>query len=214
MNIIILIIDALRPDHLGCNGYHRKTSPNIDNLAEEGISFLNAYCALPRTDPSITSILTSMYPHSHGVRLVAKNKADMSLSSLPEILKGHEYKTAFIGPAVIHDPIIKKGFDEFNLLKWRIKNKINRIMYKVLNPKNFLSVTEQHISIAKKWIKKNYNKNFFLCMHFTDSHWPYIIPNPYEHMFDPNYKGKHDFITLGDGKFARGDLVVGNLKLP
>jgi len=86
MNIILLIIDALRPDHLGFNGYHRNTSPNIDNLAKEGVFFENTYTTLPRSDPSITSILTGMYPHSHGVRLVANNKINPSITTFPAIL--------------------------------------------------------------------------------------------------------------------------------
>ena len=101
MNVILILIDALRQDHLGINGYHRNTSPNIDKLAEEGILFLNAYCTLPRSDPTITSILTGMYPHSHGVRLMANNKLNPSITTLPEILKSHGYKTAFIKPGSI-----------------------------------------------------------------------------------------------------------------
>lgn len=62
MNIILIIVDALRPDHLSINSYKRDTSTNIDTLAKEGTSFSNAYCPLPRTDPSKMSIFTGMCP--------------------------------------------------------------------------------------------------------------------------------------------------------
>ena len=61
MNIILIIVDALRPDHLSMNSYGRPTSPNLDKFAKEGTYFSNAYTSLPRTDPSIMSILTGMY---------------------------------------------------------------------------------------------------------------------------------------------------------
>jgi len=65
MNVILIIMDALRPDHLSINGYSRNTSPNIDKLEEEGTRFLNTYCTLPRTDPS---------PEVHNVQSVRTNK--------------------------------------------------------------------------------------------------------------------------------------------
>ena len=65
-NVILIVIDALRPDHLGCYGYQRDTSPNIDKLAKEGIIFKNAYANAPWTKPSVATIFTSLYPNLHG----------------------------------------------------------------------------------------------------------------------------------------------------
>jgi len=214
MNIILILADALRPDHLGVNGYSKDTSPNIDRISKQGTSFINAYCPLPRSDPSITSILTGMYPHSHGIRLVHNKKLNPSISMLPEILCSHDYKTAFMGGSGLHNEGLERSFGDFSLLLWKIKNKFKRGIYKIPNPKNFLSVSQQYTDIAMKWIKKNSGKKFFLFLHYEDLHWPYIIPKPYETMFDPGYKGKHDFNTLANGKFSRGDILFGNVKLP
>lgn len=214
MNIILLIVDALRPDHLGMNGYPKNTSPNMDNLSKEGTIFLSAYTTLPGTDPSLTSIFTGLYPHSHGVRLIYNKQINPSLATLPEILDSHGYKTAFMGGGGLYNPNIRKGFEKFNLITWKIRNKIQRGIYKVFNPKNFLGATEQYTDIAINWIKKNKDKEFFLCFHPTDLHWPYQPPIPFGDMFDPNYKGKHDFNTLADGKFTRGDIIFGNIKFP
>ena len=214
MNVILIVVDALRPDHLGVNDYNRDTSPNIDRFSKQGTSFLNTYCTCPRSDPSISSILTGMYPHNHGVRLVYGNKPNPSITHLPEILQTHGYKTAFMGSGGLRDTSQKRGFDDYNLLLWKIRNKIGRGIYKIINSNNFLGVTQQFTDSAIEWIKKNSNKNFFLFLTLIDLHWPYEMPKPFDHIFDPNYKGNHDFMTMANGKFSRGDMIFGNIKLP
>ena len=58
-NVIIVTMDALRADHLGCYGYRRNTSANIDKIAREGVLFLNAIAQGSFTPPSLPSILTT-----------------------------------------------------------------------------------------------------------------------------------------------------------
>ena len=62
-NVILIIIDALRPDNLGCYGYEKNTSPNIDRLAEQGILFKNAFSSAPFSGASIASLMTSLAPY-------------------------------------------------------------------------------------------------------------------------------------------------------
>ncbi|MFC1800385.1 sulfatase-like hydrolase/transferase, partial [Candidatus Eisenbacteria bacterium] len=66
-NVVLIVVDALRPDHLGCYGYSRPTSPNIDELAAGGIVFETAITQAPWTKASFPSFLTSLYPFQHGV---------------------------------------------------------------------------------------------------------------------------------------------------
>src|SRR5262245_57627106 len=68
-NVILLVVDPLRADHLGCYGYARSTSPRIDEWAESGMRFTRAYSASSWTAPSVVSILTALYPAAHGVEL-------------------------------------------------------------------------------------------------------------------------------------------------
>ena len=211
MNIILIIVDALRPDHLAVNGYFRNTSPSIDNLSKEGTSFLNCYTSLTRTDPSVTSILTGLYPHMHGVRMVYNNKLDPNIPSLPQILRDHGYKTAYIGEHV-HKYGIERGFDNFLLLRWDIKNRIKKLVYGITRPDEKIGAAYQYTGTAVSWIKKNMKNKFFVCLHYNELHWPYH--SPFENIFDKDYNGKHDFNTLGDGKFIRGDIIFGNVKLP
>ena len=66
-NIVLIVVDALRPDFLGCYGYDRPTSPNIDALARRGALFETAVAHAPWTKTSFASFLTSLYPFQHGV---------------------------------------------------------------------------------------------------------------------------------------------------
>lgn len=66
-NIVLITIDTLRADHLSCYGYARKTSPNIDKIAQKGVTFKNAIAPSSWTAPSVASLCTSLYPISHGI---------------------------------------------------------------------------------------------------------------------------------------------------
>ncbi len=67
MNILLIIEDALRPDHLGCGGYRKATSPVIDSLAREGVVFRNAISTASHTLPPIVSLLMSQWTCTHGI---------------------------------------------------------------------------------------------------------------------------------------------------
>jgi len=67
MKVIFYVLDSLRADHLSCYRYSKKTSPNIDAMAAEGVLFENAFSASTWTRPSASSLLTGLYPLRHGV---------------------------------------------------------------------------------------------------------------------------------------------------
>jgi arylsulfatase A-like enzyme len=94
-NIILITIDALRADHLGCYGYARNTSPNIDKLAKEGVLFTQAIAQSSHTPPSTASILTSTLPHTH-LLLHWGDTIRPGLATLPAVLKANGYQTFFI----------------------------------------------------------------------------------------------------------------------
>ena len=64
MNVIVYVLDQLRPDFLSCYGFGRETSPNIDALALDGVCFKNAYATSSWTKPSCASLLTGQYPRA------------------------------------------------------------------------------------------------------------------------------------------------------
>src|SRR5882672_7882894 len=92
-NVLLVTIDTVRADRLGCYGYGRKTSPHIDRLAEQGALFENAYTPLPRTTQAVASILTGRYPKSHGARGLFSTLSGANLT-LAEILTERRYDTA------------------------------------------------------------------------------------------------------------------------
>ena len=94
-NILLVTIDTLRADHLSSYGYHRKTSPNIDALAAEGVRFEHAYCTIPLTGPSHVSLFSSRYPQEHGVRINGVPiPKDSKWLYLPQILRRFGYFNA------------------------------------------------------------------------------------------------------------------------
>lgn len=159
-NVIIVVIDALRPDHLRCYGYGKNTSPNIDRLAKESTLFKACVTVYPRTTPSAVSMLTGLYPHTHGVRnLVIKKeeKRKWSNLTLTRILKNEEYDTGVF--SAIDLPMQVFGKDELSArATFRSDQK----------------VTEKAIS----WLKLNRKKRrpFFLMLWLNSPHWPYSPP--------------------------------------
>jgi arylsulfatase A-like enzyme len=112
-NVLLVTIDTLRADHLGCYGYERDTSPNIDALAAESLRFTRAGSPRAKTTPAIASLFTGLYPHGHGVRDLLKPLApDVPL--LAESLRRAGYKSgAVIGNWVLNRERagLERGFD-------------------------------------------------------------------------------------------------------
>ncbi len=208
MNVVLIVIDALRFDHLGISGYDRDTSPNIDKIAKESIFFSNAITAIPSTTPSIASMMTGLYPHSHGLRFIHRQKLNPKMTTLAEILQAHGYKTIGYDLDSVGDGL-EKGFDEFSLLQWRVINKIRRMLKKTVKWNYKIEEAEELTHFAKRQIKKHKDKKFFLYLHYADMHWPYEPPEPFGELFDPDYNGDHLFNKLGNG-ISRGQLIFNN----
>ena len=102
-NVLLIAVDTLRPDHLGCYGYERPTSPHIDALAAEGIRFTHAQSPRAKTTPAMASVLTGLYPHDHGVRDLTTPLAP-DVPTIAEQFVGAGYRTA----AVIGNFVLQK----------------------------------------------------------------------------------------------------------
>ena len=89
---MLIVVDTLRRDHLGCYGESRPLSPAIDALARESVRFDRAYTTAPWTQPAVASMLTGLYPSGHGLHRVAR--LPDTLETLPEILRERGYTTA------------------------------------------------------------------------------------------------------------------------
>jgi len=113
LNVIVILLDAVRSDHLGCYGYERETTPNIDRLAAKGVIFENAYATASHTLESVPSIFTSTYPSTHNVGTFSSGFPKKILL-LPEIFKSRGYKTALFGNTVISEKFgYHRGIDHY-----------------------------------------------------------------------------------------------------
>jgi choline-sulfatase len=178
-NIILIVVDALRPDFLGCYGYDRPTSPNIDDLAAGGVLFENAIAHASWTKPSFATLLTSLYPFQHGVTDWESVMPD-TVSTMPEVLRAHGYATLGIITmlGLTGEYQVIRGIDA---------------LYEA--PKHELNSTET-TAIADSMIAAS-PRPFFLLIHYHDAHWPYKPADQYVDQVrregDPSLGASHGF---------------------
>jgi len=112
-NFIVILIDDLRWDELGCMGHPYVKTPHIDRIAREGVLCRNAFVVAPLCSPSRASFLTGRYPHSHGITDNTNRSAQSyELKTFPRALHDAGYETAFIGKWHMgNDPQPRPGFD-------------------------------------------------------------------------------------------------------
>ena len=109
-NILLFTIDACRPDHFGCYGYGRNTTPNIDKIASEGALFTHAFSQSAWTTPGMISIFTSLYPPTHGVDVKSSTLKEDVLT-LPKVLKENGYVAPVLPKFVDIQNYWHLGFD-------------------------------------------------------------------------------------------------------
>lgn len=128
LNIILITLDSARADHLGAYGYDKNTSPNIDRIAAQGVLFKRATNQSSWTNPSIISILTSLYPLVHGVEgrgKVVREELDTPI----EVLRRHGYSAPSLSYLSTTPDYANVGFepvDEKDPISWLKKNKARK----------------------------------------------------------------------------------------
>src|SRR5258708_2641542 len=112
-NVVLITIDTLRADHLGCYGYTQIKTPNIDSLAAAGARFARAFTVVPVTLPSHTAMLTGTYPMLSGMHDFSGNKLSPQQPTLATVLKQSGYATgAVVASAVLDSRFgLNQGFD-------------------------------------------------------------------------------------------------------
>ena len=176
---ILITIDTLRADHLGCYGYLRKTSPAIDWLAERSLFYEKAFSPISYTVPSIVSMLTSRYPSFHYMGFLQGTKRLPSKReiTLQEVLHNKGVRTAaFVSTIMLNKRHIglNRGFDIYD----------DTVHESELNRKDVLfRRAEETMSKALRWLDSHHKESFFLWIHFMDVHGPYNPPPPYNKLF-------------------------------
>ncbi|MEP7008855.1 MAG: sulfatase-like hydrolase/transferase [Acidobacteriota bacterium] len=187
-NLILISIDTLRADRLGCYGGPHPASPAIDAMAHEGTRFANAYAAAPWTLPSHMTMMTGLYPSAHGVNPDRRQFAGIQnsserfqirgsdkLATLAERLSRLGYRTAAIteGGWVAAKFGFDQGFDRY-----------------VAHDDDNLDQGTQRLAL--EWLATQPETSekpgsdarpFFLFLHTYQVHQPYHQPPPYDALF-------------------------------
>lgn len=182
MRILMLDLDSLRPDHMGCYGYLRNTTPNIDKIAKEGICYTNYYCSDAPCLPSRTALMSGRFGIHTGVVNHGGEAADMrhegknrgfkdhiASESLPAILQKIGMRTVTISPFPEHHGnwTFYAGFSE------------------VYNTKRLGFDASHFYPTIKDWIDRNAEEdNWFLHVNFWDPHTLYTTPKEYGNPFE------------------------------
>jgi arylsulfatase A-like enzyme/tetratricopeptide (TPR) repeat protein len=197
LDVVVVTIDTLRPDHLHCYGYPNIETPALDSIAQKGVLFENAVTPTPLTPPSHASIFTGQYPTEHHVRNTGGFVLQSSSRTLAKILNEQGWDTAaFVGSAVL-----KKAFG-FNVGF----NVYDDQMPKPGKGDEFREDPERRagevVDRAIAWLNQQSGKPYFLWVHLYDPHLPYRPPGE----FAQKYKA-HPY----DGEIAYADQQLGRL---
>ena len=206
-NIIILLVDALRSDHLSAYGYPLPTSPAIDRLAREGVLFRNCYAVSNWTVPTHASIFTGLYPSSHG-NFSMYSSLDPTIPTLAHILAGKGYRTAsFTDNRLLGSRYgLARGFQ-----KALGVDNVNKVSLTILRLWERLrgnrSMSKTILDVAGKWIenKSPRRRPFLVFVNFLDAHAPYRPKKPYIFDFLRSLPDKNVNTELA-GKFTTDEV--------
>jgi len=212
VNFLLIGIDTLRADHLSCYGYVRKTSPRIDELANEGVIFTRAYANGIPTHPSWTTILTGVHPLRHKiVTHMGNTKLSKSIPMIQEILREHGYVTG-----AVDNMFLKYG----SFYAWFTRGfDIYSHPGGIPAPEAGLKVQAEDVTRASmKLIDElaKTGKPFFVFLHYWDPHGPYKPPPPFDTLFWKEEVLRDSelldyVISQYDGEVAYADSMVGKL---
>jgi arylsulfatase A-like enzyme len=242
LNVVLISIDMLRPDHLGCHGYARDTSPAIDRLAREGVRFAQHISSAPWTLPAHAAMFTSVPDSVHGVVDPIGTALAPGFVTLAERLSAAGYATGgvFAGPYLHPAFGLAQGFDRYvdrgqytseveldARHEWSMSEAVTRASHH--------GVTNEDVyATARGFIEEHAGeRSFFAFVHLWDVHFDFTPPAPYDRMFDPDYTGPvtgRDFffdpainvampardlehlVALYDGEIRWTDEIVGRIR--
>ncbi|MCZ6689427.1 MAG: sulfatase [Planctomycetota bacterium] len=217
--MLLISIDTLRADHLGCYGYARDTSPHIDTLAREGALFRWAIASGSRTLPSHVALFTSVYAPIHGADLPNK-RLENRLPVLPGVLKDAGYATLgfYSGHFLRPQDGFARGFDHYYNCSTYVKPGDEVVHDVIFNrtpgPDEVPGSTNPLIlGSLESWLEKPPQEPFFAFVHIWDVHMPYAPPSPYDKMF-PQGDGLDPYeraIALYDGGIRATDEMIGDV---
>lgn len=219
-NILMIGSDTLRADRLSALGYRRALTPNIDQLTEQGVLFANCYVPCARTAPSLVSLMTGTWPHTHGIRdnFVADTETRLKVDALPQLLKAQGYRTAAISDWCGGDMgKFSFGFDYTDLPEdqWNLTylirqgpkdlrlfvslfthNRLGRLLLPEIYYLGGVPLTQPMGRRARRLVSRlaESAQPFFLNVFYSTTHPPFASEWPwYTRFADPAYAGESKF---------------------
>jgi arylsulfatase A-like enzyme/Flp pilus assembly protein TadD len=196
-NIILITIDTVRADHVGCYGATGVSTPTLDGLARDGIVFERALAQVPLTFPSHASMMTGLYPFQNGAQDFTSPPLDSRFRTLAQALREHGYSTGAVVSsfALDHSWGLARGFDFYD--DAFSPESYNKRELGLVERK-----AEESVTHALSWLQRTPKRPFFLWLHLYDPHSPYDPPEPFHSRFAGH---------LYDGEIAYADQQLGRL---
>jgi arylsulfatase A-like enzyme/Flp pilus assembly protein TadD len=205
-SLLVVIVDTLRADYLGCYGATAGATPNMDGLAAQGARFSTCVSPVPVTLPSISTILTSAFPPYHGVRDNGLFTLDPSLVTVAEVFQDAGYATcAVVGAYVVSRGTgIEQGFDHFDS-----EFGGDYARQSSLEPERAgeLAKTQRRAGevtdLAVEWLNQR-RRPFMMVAHYFDPHSPYDPPPEFGRRFSESvYLGEVGYTDSEVGRLVR-----------
>jgi arylsulfatase A-like enzyme/tetratricopeptide (TPR) repeat protein len=200
-NLLLITLDTVRADRLGCYHYAAAQTPQIDRLAASGLRFEQATTTVPLTLPAHSSLMTGTFPGWHGVKDNGGFYLDDDQLTLAEVLRDRGFRTGgFIGAFVLDRRWgIAQGFDryfdEFDLDRFANAAAMDMIQ----RPGSDV------VDHALEWLRADSTRPFFAWAHLYDAHTPYEAPEEFQKRFPRTRDGAYD------AEIASVDTQVGRL---
>jgi arylsulfatase A-like enzyme/Tfp pilus assembly protein PilF len=195
-NVLIITVDTLRADRVGCYGYAGGLTPNVDALAKDGVVFERAVAQVPLTWPSHAAIFTGTYPFHNGVQDFTGQPLGDRFRTLAESLKDHGYATGAVVSSFVLDRSwgLARGFESYD----------DAFAGEEFLQKNLGLVerrAEESVNHALGWLEAHENQPFFFWLHLYDPHSPYNPPEPFRSQYAKQpYEGE---IAYADSQLGR-----------
>jgi arylsulfatase A-like enzyme/Tfp pilus assembly protein PilF len=196
-SVILITIDTLRADHVGCYGAQNVKTPTLDALAKDGVVYERAISQVPLTWPSHAVILTGTYPFQNGVQDFTGQPLGLQFRSVAQAFQKAGYATGAVVSAFVLDRSwgLARGFDFYD----------DAFSAKTFEQKDTGLVDRragESVAHAITWLKKTPRRPFFLWLHLYDPHNPYDPPEPFRTEYSSH---------LYDGEIAYADHELGAL---
>jgi arylsulfatase A-like enzyme len=192
-NLLVILLDTVRVDRLGCYGNPIDLTPEIDRFAAQAVRFENAFAHAPWTLPSVASLYTSRHPEQHGAggRLGDFRSLREDVTTLAEVYAAGGYQTAAVVNVMFLTEKfgLSRGFEVVNATVSRTNLRMRR--------------AGPTTDIALQWLDTTRGQPFFLLVHYFDPHLIYDPPEPYRSRYaDPRDAASGDYL------FGTSDDVI------